>query len=156
MQPTTSGLESEPRILAISRNTAPNWNVQARALGSEMKALGAITLAFYSTIAELDDVERIARAWSGALSVAIYLNLFNQNDIDKVISSVKAMLPMHAKAETLGCSALTISFLFATECQLTRESKCRGTFPETKLINLALSVVKSHFNPACSFVLNSY
>ncbi len=81
--------------------------MQAKALGIEIKALGAIALVFYTTIAELDDIERIARAWSGALSVTIYLNLINQNDIEKVISSVKAM---HAKVEMLGCSALIYPF----------------------------------------------
>ena len=127
--------------MVISRNTEHDSYVQARALGSEIKAPGVITLVFYATTAELDDVQRIARAWSrGALSVAIYLNFIDQNDIDKVMSSVKAM---HAKVEMLGCSALTISFLFAAECVPTRESKCRGTFPATRLINLAISAVKT-------------
>jgi hypothetical protein len=135
------GLESEPRILIIPQNTATDWYVQARALSSKVMAPGVITLVFYATVAELDDVERIASAWrGGALSVAIYLNFIDQNDIDKVISSVKAM---HAKVEMLGCSALTVSFLYATGCRPTRESKCRGTFPVTQLINLAISVVET-------------
>ncbi len=135
------GLESEPTTLAVSRNTATDSYVQASALVSKVKAPGIISLVFYVTTAELDDVERIAREWrGGALSVAIYLNLIDQKDIDLVLSSVKAM---HAKVEMLGRSALTISYLFATECLPIRESKCRGAFPMTKLINLAVSVVET-------------
>jgi hypothetical protein len=129
------GLESPPRLLSVIKHELA-YKTQPAALISSVKPQGLLSLVFIANTHDLDLIESLSVAWRGPLSVAIFLNYLDLDNLESVLSSIGAM---HVRVEESAVSALTISFLSAAECG--SGVSCGDAYPALELTNLAIEAV---------------